>query len=386
MIKLLFIYGTRPEAIKLAPLIYGSRTSKDIETIVCTTAQHRDMVDQIESLLNLRPDVDLNLMQANQSLSDLTSRAIEALSKVIQKAQPDAVVVQGDTTTAMAGALCAFYERVPVAHVEAGLRTGDIYAPFPEEVNRLLISKIARWHFAPTRRAEGNLMLEGIAREAVYVTGNTAIDTLQYVGERLTDNSNPLPNANHADGKPSTKLEERLILVTAHRRESFAQDFPSICRALMRVVDEHENLRIIYPVHPNPNVVRQVDKLLSHPRINLIKPLRYDQLIYLLQRVWLVITDSGGIQEEAPSLGKPVLVLREVTERVEAIEAGTAKLVGTNTEQIVQAVRELMNDPSLYRKMGTAKNPFGDGKAAIRILERLYRDLVIPEQHHAHTV
>lgn len=368
----LLVYGTRPEAIKLAPVIReldrraGGPGSK-LSGSICATGQHRELLDEVHDLFGIKPHFDLKLMRPNQALPELTARALTAISEAIRVSRPAAVVVQGDTTSALAGALAAFYARVPVAHVEAGLRTHDLDAPFPEEMNRQVIGRLARWHFAPTPEARANLLAEGVGAAGIEVTGNTSIDALRQVtAERLSvAPSEFIPS----DG-------ERLLLVTAHRRESFGAGFQSICAALREIVARFEDLRVVYPVHPNPNVRGPVEELLgNHPRIRLVAPLPYGEFVALLGATWAVLTDSGGLQEEAPGLGKPVLVMRDATERPEPIAAGTAVLVGTDVERIVAAVTRLHDDPAAYAAMATAKNPFGDGHAAERIVERLERDL-----------
>jgi len=370
MPKALFIYGTRPEAIKLAPVIIACRQRGRIEPVVCATAQHRELLDEINQTFGVKPDFDLGLMRPDQALADLTARALTAISEVVRKVAPAAGVVQGDTTSAMTGALACFYQRTPAAHVEAGLRTHDLAAPFPEEMNRQLIGRVARWNFAPTDGAAENLRRENVAAKTIQVTGNTAIDALRIIaGEGAGD---PFADL----GLPAPGAGERLVLVTAHRRESFGAPFRDLCTALRAAADRWPDLRIVYPVHPNPNVRRPVAELLSdHPRIHLVDPIGYRIFVRMLGRAWIVVTDSGGIQEEAPGLGKPVLVMRETTERPEAVSAGTARLVGTAPERILGAIADLHENAASYRAMASAKNPFGDGHAAERIEERLAADL-----------
>jgi len=371
MAKALFIYGTRPEAIKLAPVVIACRKRGRIEPVICATAQHRQLLDEINETFGLRPDFDLGLMRPDQALPDLTARAITAIAEVLRAVGPAAAVVQGDTTSAMAGALASFYQRTPVAHVEAGLRTYDLTAPFPEELNRQMIARVARWNFAPTEGAAQNLRRENVGAETIIVTGNTSIDALRIVAAE-DDGADPFA----ALRLPAPAPGERLVLVTAHRRESFGAPFRDLCRALRTTADRWPDVRIIYPVHPNPNVRRPVAELLSdHARIHLVDPVGYRAFVRLLRRAWIVVTDSGGIQEEAPGLGKPVLVMRETTERPEAVEAGTARLVGTSPERILGAIADLHDGDAAYRAMASAKNPFGDGRAAERIEERLAADL-----------
>lgn len=363
MHRILLIFGTRPEAIKMAPLVQVLAERADAEVLTCVTAQHRLMLDQVLDWFHIHPDYDLDLMRPNQTLAGLTARAVEAVSDVITAVGPDVVLVQGDTTTAMVAAMAAFYQRVPVGHVEAGLRTGDVNNPFPEEANRRLITVLATYNFAPTATAEQALLAENIPADSIYVTGNTVIDALQWtVAQPYTLKL----------GLPLDNSGERLILVTAHRRESFGPDFESICHALRQIVEQNRDVRLIYPVHLNPNVQEPVRRILGRvDRVHLIDPLPYPDTAHLMAKSTLVITDSGGIQEEAPALGKPVLVMRRTTERPEAVEAGTAKLVGTRTEVIVSAAEELLHNPAAYAAMANAVSPYGDGKAAERIADIL---------------
>ncbi len=379
MPKALFIYGTRPEAIKLAPVIAACRQSGRLDPVLCATAQHRQLLDEINETFGLVPDFDLDLMQPNQTLPALTARAITAIAGVLAKVQPAASIVQGDTTTALAGALASFYQRVPVGHVEAGLRTYDLGQPFPEEMNRQTIGRVARWNFAPTDGARENLRRENIAEAGIVVTGNTAIDALRMVVEAdaaAVKSGGAGADALSAVGVPPLAPGQRLLLITAHRRESFGAPFRDLCNGLRAAAERWPELRLVYPVHPNPNVRAPVNALLGdHPRIHLIDPVNYRPFVRLLQAAWLVVTDSGGIQEEAPGLGKPVLVLRETTERPEAVTAGTARLVGTAPARILAAIADLTEHPAAYRAMASAHNPFGDGRAAERIVARLLADL-----------
>lgn len=367
--RILTIFGTRPETIKLAPVIHAAQNDKRFEMQVCVTGQHREMLDQALELFQITPDYDLNVMLPNQSLFDVTAKVLMGLKEVLVKAKPDYVIVQGDTTTAFIGALASFYLKIPVGHVEAGLRTHDIYSPFPEEANRALVSRIARDHFAPTTRARDHLIQENISDERILVTGNTVIDALLWVVEKV--------KAQQEWGDIFSALDDSkpIILVTGHRRESFGKGFESICQALATIAKNHPEWQIVYPVHLNPNVQKPVKTMLSqHENIHLLPPLEYLPFVYLMNRAHLILTDSGGIQEEAPALGKPVLVMREVTERPEAIEAGTAVLVGTDVEKIVAETEDLMQNNGRYEQMAQAKNPFGDGHAAARILDRIFEN------------
>lgn len=376
--RILSIFGTRPEAIKMAPVVrLLGECDGQVESLVCVTAQHREILDQVLRLFEITPDIDLDLMEENQDLASLTSRAVRSLSEVLERTRPSLVLVQGDTTTAMAAGLAAFYRRIPVGHVEAGLRTYDRLNPFPEEVNRRVLSALASCHFAPTERAAAALRNEGVAKGDIHVTGNPVIDSLLWIRGRA-----PSPAAQHFLASLDLRQEEgqagprRTILVTAHRRESFGEPLENICRALRRLVERNPDVHLAYPVHPNPNVQGPVFRLLSgEPRIHLIEPLPYDALVHLMARCYLVMTDSGGLQEEAPALGKPVLVLREETERPEGVEAGTAKVVGTAPEVIVEESERLLRNPRAYRQMAAAVSPYGDGRAAERIV-RIIRERI----------
>ena len=373
-VRTLFLFGTRPEAIKLAPLIYAMDKDPRFDPRVCVTAQHREMLDQVLTLFELTPHHDLSIMRTEQTLFQITSEGILALHTIFEKEHPDLVIVQGDTTTTLIGSLAAFYCHVPVAHVEAGLRTGKKYNPFPEEMNRRLTTHLADLHFAPTPKARDNLLREGIPPTTITVTGNTAIDALLLIKERIEND----PDRSRAlEGEfPFLNQMSRLLLVTAHRRESFGKGLENICRAIRQIADRHPDVGIVYPVHLNPNVQRSVRALLENvPNIFLLNPLEYDRFTFLMMRSYLILTDSGGIQEEAPSLDKPLLVMREVTERTEVIEAGVAKLVGTETRSIVENTEALLSDKTLYRRMTARANPYGDGTASQQIIKKLHQHL-----------
>ncbi len=358
---ILFIFGTRPEAIKLCPLILRLQQAPErFRVRVCVTAQHRDMLDQVLAAFAIRPDYDLDAMQPGQTLYQSTSRILGALEPVFKDAQPEVAIVQGDTTTTLCGALAAFYAGVPVAHVEAGLRTGDLRQPFPEEMNRVLAARLTALHFAATERAADNLAMEG-STSNVWVTGNTGIDAVLYVRDRLERGEMVAPAAPYLDAG------KRMILVTAHRRESFGEGFERICRALAAIANR-DDVQLVYPVHPNPRVQEPVDRYLrGHRNITLLEPLDYVRFVDLMRRAYLILTDSGGIQEEGPSLGKPILVLREKTERPEAVEAGTVRLVGTDVGRIAAETSALLDRPEAYARMARIHNPYGDGHACERI-------------------
>jgi UDP-N-acetylglucosamine 2-epimerase (non-hydrolysing) len=356
------VFGTRPEAVKLCPMVEALR-GHGLAVRVCVTGQHRDLLAPVLDVFGVAPDEDLALMRPDQSLADLTARAVPAIDAYLAAARPDAVLVQGDTTTAFAAALAAFYRRVPVGHVEAGLRTGRMDSPFPEEMNRVLISRLAAYHFAPTPGARRNLLAEGVALDRIFVTGNTGLDALRIAVEEIGRRPPEIPGlpADLGDARP-------VVLVTGHRRESFGPGLESICRAIDTLASRFPDAAFVYPVHPNPNVRGPVDRLLGGRRnVFLIEPLAYLPFVALMQRSRLVLTDSGGIQEEAPSLGKPVLVMRDTTERPEAVEAGTVRLVGADTDRIVDAATSLLLDPAAYAAMARAVNPYGDGHACGRI-------------------
>jgi UDP-N-acetylglucosamine 2-epimerase (non-hydrolysing) len=370
--KILTIIGTRPEAIKLAPVVRElERRPDQFVSHICVTAQHRGMLDQPLALFDITPDYDLNIMSAGQTLAEVTARAIEGLDRVLIQAQPNLVLIQGDTTTAFCGALAGYYHRIPVGHIEAGLRTGNKYAPFPEEINRRLVGRIADWHFAPTEHARQGLLRENVPDSNVFVTGNTVIDSLLWVRERVRAARPELP-----EGVKESVDSHRIVLVTGHRRESFGQGFENICRAIREVADAFPMVTFIYPVHLNPHVREPVNRVLGgHPRIHLIEPMTYEPFVWLMDRAEIVLTDSGGVQEEAPSLGKPVLVMRETTERPEGVMAGNARLVGVHKERIVSELTQLLLEPDQCAAMARVSNPYGDGRAAERIVELLAKVL-----------
>jgi len=372
--KILIVFGTRPEAIKMAPLVNALKQSPTVELRVCVTAQHREMLDQVLDLFEIVPDFDLNLMRPGQNLTQLTCAILEGMEKIFLQYRPDCVLVHGDTSTTMSTSLAAFYQRIKVAHVEAGLRTYNLYSPWPEEGNRLIAGRLASIHFAPTAQARDNLIGEGIASEAVHVTGNTVIDALLSVSDRIDQNEDLKIRLRRLF--PFIDPRKRLILVTGHRRENFGDGFESICQALSVIADE-ENVQIVYPVHLNPNVQEPVWRILSKSQnIFLIEPQEYLPFIYLMKVSYFVLTDSGGIQEEAPSLGKPVLVMRDTTERPEAVAAGTVRLVGTNQKNIIEECRLLLNDAEHYKNMAYAHNPYGNGTASAQIVEMLKKTTI----------
>jgi len=359
--KILIIFGTRPEAIKMAPLVL--RLSLDFDVKVCVTGQHREMLDQVLRLFQIIPDYDLNLMKPNQNLSDLTGEVLNGVTNILLQDEFDWVLVQGDTTTTMAGTMASFYQKVSVGHVEAGLRTYNLGSPFPEELNRQVTSKMAQLHFAPTAQSKQNLLNEGFSDNSISITGNTIIDALNWVLEHTAELNVDLP---------FDLQQSRTILVTGHRRENFGDGFQQICEALKTVAKQKPDIQIVFPVHLNPNVREPVNRLLSNlPNLHLIEPLEYQHFVFLMNQSTLILTDSGGLQEEAPSLGKPVLVMRDTTERTEAVEAGTVKLVGTNKQTIVDETMRLLNNSEAYREMTYAHNPYGDGSASEKIMEAL---------------
>lgn len=372
MMRILTVFGTRPEAIKMAPVVKAIARRDNCDSRVCVTGQHREMLDQVLSLFEIKPEWDLKVMKPGQDLTDVTSRVLAGMRDVLNEWRPDFMLVHGDTTTTFAASLAAFYARLDVGHVEAGLRTGNRYAPWPEEMNRTLTGVLAAHHFAPTDGARQNLLREGIAEERIHVTGNTVIDALLDVVD-MTRNDHHI--CSRLDEQFSfLDREKRLIVVTGHRRENFGDGFDNICKAL-RTLAERDDTQIVYPVHLNPNVQRPVRQILGNvTNVHLIEPLDYLPFVGLLGRSDLIITDSGGIQEEAPSLGKPVLVMRETTERPEAVEAGTVRLVGTDKKSIIQEASRLLDDQEHYQSMATAHNPYGDGQAAERIAKEILND------------
>jgi UDP-N-acetylglucosamine 2-epimerase (non-hydrolysing) len=368
-LKVLAVFGTRPEAIKMAPVVRVLSADGEIEIKVCVTAQHRLMLDQVLELFDIQPDFDLNLMKPGQDLTDITSNVLLGLRDVLKEWRPDWMLVHGDTSTTLASALAAYYEKISVGHVEAGLRTGNIYSPWPEEMNRRVTGTIANIHFSPTEQAKKNLIQEGIPETSIHVTGNTVIDALLEVVERLRNDG--LLISCMQKQFSFLNADKRLILVTGHRRENFGDGFDSICAALTQIA-LRDDVEVIFPVHLNPNVQEPVKRILgTNPRVHLIEPLDYLPFVYLMGRSYLLLTDSGGIQEEAPSLGKPVLVMRDTTERPEAVLAGTVRLVGTDKDKIVSEVFQLLDNPTAYLQMSKAHNPYGDGLAAKRIVKLL---------------
>lgn len=368
--KILTVFGTRPEAIKMAPLALALATDQRFDAKVCVTGQHREMLDQVLELFEIQPEFDLNIMKPGQDLTDVSTSILQGMKKVFQDFKPDMLLVHGDTATTFATTLAAYYHQIPVGHVEAGLRTGNLYSPWPEEGNRRLTGALASKHFAPTAVSRNNLLREGVADDAIFVTGNTVIDALLDVVNRLKNDDMLYKKAS----APSEFLDptRKLILVTGHRRESFGSGFERICQALRDVAQRHPEVDIVYPVHLNPNVREPVNRLLSGiNNIHLIEPMDYLPFVHLMSRSHIILTDSGGIQEEAPSLGKPVLVMRDTTERPEAVEAGTVKLVGSNVSNIVCELEKLLTDQESYRIMSVAHNPYGDGKACNRIIEAI---------------
>lgn len=382
MKKIMLVFGTRPEAIKMAPLVKEFQKHPDtFQTIVCVTGQHREMLDQVLNIFDIRPDFDLNIMKQGQDLYDVTARVLTGMRDVLREAQPDVVLVHGDTTTSTAAALAAFYQQIPVGHVEAGLRTHNILSPWPEEMNRQITGRIASYHFAPTALSRQNLLQENVDDANITVTGNTVIDALYWVVDRIKNDRSldaeleeVLRHAGYdvnrlADGRP-------LVLITGHRRENFGDGFINMCTAIKQLTERYPNVDFVYPMHLNPNVRRPIHEVFGDDLSNLgnmyfIEPLEYLSFVYLLEKSTIVLTDSGGIQEEAPGLGKPVLVMRDTTERPEALEAGTVKLVGTDREKIINEVSTLLDDAAAYARMSQAVNPYGDGLACSRIVERL---------------
>lgn len=376
MQKILIVFGTRPEAIKMAPLVKEFQKHSDaFETKVCVTAQHREMLDQVLELFEITPDYDLDIMKPGQDLYDVTSNVLLGMKTVLTVFKPDVVFVHGDTSTTFTAALAAFYQQIRVAHIEAGLRTGNIYSPWPEEANRQLTTKITTYHFAPTATSKDNLLKENVNERSIKVTGNTVIDALFLALEKIKNNPELerqiISTIEQAINNSTFKIQHsKFILVTGHRRENFGQGFINICTALKEIAVSNPDIDIVYPVHLNPNVQKPVKELLSNvPNIYLIQPLQYEQFVYMMEKSYFIITDSGGVQEEAPSLGKPVLVMRDTTERPEALEAGTVKLVGTDIELIRSEAQKLIDDQDVYSRMSKASNPYGDGTACTQVVE-----------------
>lgn len=371
MKKVLLVFGTRPEAIKMAPLALKlQHYSQDFETKVCVTGQHRQMLDQVLELFSLKPDFDLNLMKPGQTLSDVTSGVLKGLEQVFEQWLPDVILVHGDTATTFAASLAAYYHKIKVGHVEAGLRTGDLYSPWPEEANRQLTGVLANYHFAPTQSSYDNLIKENVNPATIVVTGNTVIDALLQVKQKVEQDQTLVEQFQQQFS--FLEQEKKLILVTGHRRENFGQGFLNICQALANLAKKYPDIQIVYPVHLNPNVQQPVNALLADiDNVYLIAPQDYLPFVYLMNRSYLILTDSGGIQEEAPSLGKPVLVMRDTTERPEAVQAGTVRLVGTEIAAIEQSVAELLENPDVYAEMAAAHNPYGDGTACQQIIQFL---------------
>lgn len=368
--SVLLVFGTRPEAIKMAPLVKNLVKDPRFITKVCVTGQHREMLDQVLDVFDINPDYDLNIMKESQSLNDVTSGILLGLKPILQSFRPNVVLVHGDTATTFAATLASYYERIDVGHIEAGLRTGNIYSPWPEEGNRKLTGVLAKYHFAPTNVSKENLLDEGVDSQNILVSGNTVIDALFMVRDKIKQDNEM--HINLATLFTALDESKKLILVTGHRRESFGDGFENICEALAKISQQNDDVQIVYPVHLNPNVSEPVHRILGDCKnILLMEPLTYLQFVYLMERAHIILTDSGGIQEEAPSFSKPVLVMRDTTERPEAVDAGTVKLVGTNTVKIIDNVNLLLNDPKSYNKMKAAINPYGDGNASIRIIDKL---------------
>ncbi len=373
--KIMLVFGTRPEAIKMAPLILKLKSNaKNFDVKVCVTAQHRQMLDQVLNLFGILPDIDFNVMETGQDLFDVTINVLKGMKKTLENHNPDIVLVHGDTTTSLSTSIACFYAGIKVGHVEAGLRTNNIYSPFPEEFNRQITSKITKWHFVPTEISRSNLIAESVQYEDITITGNTVIDALYWILNRIRKNADISTRVKNSLDQilPFDWKSNKFILITGHRRENFGKGFLNICEALKELAMKFDQIKFVYPVHLNPNIQEPVYNLLANiPNIYLIKPLNYEPFVYLLTHSYFVLTDSGGIQEEAPSLGKPVLVMRDVTERPEAVAAGTVELVGTSKNCIINKVSELLQNQALYSKMSKAHNPYGDGKACDRILKVL---------------
>lgn len=363
--KIMFVIGTRPEAIKLAPVILEAKERLELEVKVLATAQHRELLDDVLDVFKIVPDFDLDVMSEDQTLSKVTTKVISGVEEILKRERPAWVLIQGDTTTVLSTALACYYQRIPLAHVEAGLRTYDKFQPFPEEINRTLVSHIADFNFCPTERAKKNLLREGIAEDKILLTGNTVIDALFLALKK------PVPSRKEFE---KIDFKKRIILLTAHRRENFGRPLKTVCLAVRDIVGRFDDVEIVYPVHPNPNVQNTVRRILSgQPRVHLLPPLDYLSFCHLMQKSYIILTDSGGIQEEAPSLHKPVLVLREVTERPEAVEVGAAKVIGTERKRVITEAESLLTNLEIYEKMAAATNPFGDGLASVRIVSFLFR-------------
>lgn len=384
MKKIMLVFGTRPEAIKMAPLVKAFQSRpRDFKTLVCVTGQHREMLDQVLHIFEIHPDYDLNIMKQGQDLYDVTARVLVGMRDVLKEAHPDVVLVHGDTTTSMAAALAAFYQQIPVGHIEAGLRTHNIYSPWPEEMNRQLTGRIATYDFAPTPLSRENLLAEGVEESHITVTGNTVIDALYWVVDKIKGNAalnSSLASELKQVGYDTARLKDgkKLVLITGHRRENFGEGFLSMCRAIKNLTERYPEVDFVYPMHLNPNVRKPIHEVFGEDLNGLgnmffIEPLEYLSFVYLMEQAHIVLTDSGGIQEEAPGLGKPVLVMRDTTERPEALSAGTVKLVGTDYDKIVSEVSTLLDDVAAYERMSKAVNPYGDGKACGRILDRLMK-------------
>ena len=370
MKKVLLVFGTRPEAIKMAPLVKAFEKENSIETKVCVTAQHREMLDQVLDMFDIKPDFDLNIMKSGQDLYDITSKVLLGLRDIFEEFKPDIVLVHGDTTTCSSASLAAFYSKIKVGHIEAGLRTHNIYSPFPEEANRLITGVLANYHFSPTTTSRDNLLKENKNPNDILVTGNTVIDALFLALDKIEQNDELKSKiVNSINSQYKLQNNKKIILVTGHRRENFGEGFINICEALKTIALNNPDIDIVYPVHLNPNVQKPVHEILSNTsNVYLINPLQYEEFIFLMNKSYFIITDSGGVQEEAPSLGKPVLVMRDTTERPEALEAGTVKLVGTSKETIIKEAQKLLDDENEYNTMSKAHNPYGDGKACERIV------------------
>jgi len=374
-IKVLSIFGTRPEAIKMAPLVKALNAAEGIDAKVCVTAQHREMLDQVLELFEIVPDYDLNIMKPGQSLYDVTTNILLGLKPILEEFKPDLVLVHGDTSTTLSASLAAFYQQIPVGHVEAGLRTGNLSSPWPEEGNRKLTGAITKLHFAPTQTSQQNLLNEAVNADDILVTGNTVIDALLQVVDKVKTDTDLI--ATLKAKFPELDETKKLILVTGHRRESFGGGFERICEALVEIATAHPDTQILYPMHLNPNVREPVNRILKNvDNVHLIEPQDYLPFVYLMNQAHIIVTDSGGVQEEAPSLGKPVLVMRDTTERPEAVEAGTVKLVGTDKARIVSEVNNLLTNAQEYQSMSRAHNPYGDGKACERILNRILQEFI----------